>query len=455
MIRRFKRAALAALFSFSMLASMFAPAMATDRVQFLFGMNPPSSWHNFIQRYNRVGYGTLLWNLFGGATGGSYANLSIVATTGLTIAVQPSVTNTVGTVYQFLPEESNPFGGPGTTALPADPTQVFLQGQVAAGTQAPLTGATLTPPGTAGQSINYLIECQVQTVDATSQTVTFVTPQNQQTTGAANRDRKDIGGCQSKAGTAATTGSQVTPAVDAGWVGIGFVPVANGATSISGITMLTASKFNGFIAATSTGLPSWSGALPVVQGGSGSTTLAGSPFVVLSPSSQQTGSINVSGTISAGGVVNYGAAGIGSLPNGNAIGGGANLNLNTATGSNISFGSGASQALLLGTISAAGAQAAPTINSVNTLGFLPPVYTTGGAAFGTSSHIVTGQISAVSTSTTITLSGAAVFGGNNYVISVTDASASAANPAVSIISNSSFLFASTSGHVYNFFVFGQ
>lgn len=161
-----------------------------------------------------------------------------------------------------------------------------------------------------------------------------------------------------------------------------------------------------------------------------------------------------SSTLTANGVLALGAAGIGALPNGQAIDGGANLNLNTATGANISFGSGASQALLFGTMSASGLQIAPTINALNVLGNVPPVYSAAGAAYGSSIHIVGGQVTAVGSTTTVTLSGSAGFGGNNFFIGVMDASASVANPAVTLISNTSFSFASTSAHVYNYFVFG-
>jgi hypothetical protein len=266
---RFTRLILTVLVVLCAVFSLQAKAFATDRIQYYYSMNPPSSWSNLFQRYQRIGNGSILWAQLGGSTTGSYFNLSAVASSGLYVVVQPSVTNSVGSIFQFLPDDVNTYGGPGSTALPTDATQIELQGQISAPTAAI---GPLTAPGTTGQSINYLIECQVQTVDTTSQTITLVSPTGQQTLSTEPRDRKDIGVCQSKAGTAATTGSQTTPTVDSGWVPVSFVPVAYGATTISTTTPITTQLFNGFVQATSSGLPVWTGALPVAQGGTGSTT---------------------------------------------------------------------------------------------------------------------------------------------------------------------------------------
>lgn len=278
---------LAAIAAFFVALSLFTvPSDAMDRTQHLTGLNPPSTWMNQEQRDVRIGFGTAIWNMLGASGGswtGAYSDLSVVPVTGLFVAVGPTTANTVGAVYQLLAEETTGYGGfPSGVGvfLPADTTKVALQGLAASNTA---NIGPLNPPGTGGQSINYLLECQVQITDTTSQSVNIVSSGGSVTATAANRDRKDIVACQSKAGTAATTGSQTTPAVDAGWVAIGFAAVANGTVTITSgmITALTAQQFFGFVQASS----------------------LGSNAVLLSPSSQQSGNVNVSGTGTFGGAL--------------------------------------------------------------------------------------------------------------------------------------------------------
>jgi hypothetical protein len=430
-------AALAAFFIALTLIS--APTSAMDRTQHLTGLNPPSTWMNMEQRDVRIGSGAFWWNTLCGSNAsctGLYSNLSVVPVTGLFVAVGPTSTNTVGTLYQLLAEETSGYGGYPSgvgTFLPTDATKVMLQGTSTANTA---NIGPLTAGSSGGQSVDNLIECQVQTVDTTSQAINIVSPGGSVTATTGNRDRKDIIACQNKAGTSATTGSQTVPTVDAGWVAIGYVAVANGTVTITSgmITALATQQFYGFTPASA----------------------LGSNPVLLSPSSQQTGSINVSSSITAGTNLLFGSAGISALPNAPSVNAGVNLNLNTTTGQNVSFGSGAAQALLFGTISASGLQVAPTINGGNTLAFVPPVYTSTGATYSTGiMHMVKGQVTAVGATTTITLSGAAAFSTNDFFIGVFDASAAVSNPNVTLISTSSFSFASTNTHVYNWFAFGQ
>lgn len=106
-----------------------------------------------------------------------------------------------------------------------------------------LDAATLScpAPGTAGQSINYLIEAQYQDVDDTPVVLPYYNAANPalawsgpNNTGVPqNTFRRGKCAVQVKAGTAATTGSQVTPAADAGWTGFWVVTVANGQTTIT------------------------------------------------------------------------------------------------------------------------------------------------------------------------------------------------------------------------------
>jgi hypothetical protein len=104
-------------------------------------------------------------------------------------------------------------------------------------------------PSTAGQSIVYLIEAQVQQTDGgetllpyydvSNPTVAYMGPSGNGLENYTTRD--DLLVLQVKAGTAATTGSQVAPTADAGWTPLYTVTVAHGATSISGSNIAFAS----------------------------------------------------------------------------------------------------------------------------------------------------------------------------------------------------------------------
>lgn len=102
------------------------------------------------------------------------------------------------------------------------------------------TMSSLTAPITAGQSQNWLIEAQFIEADvspvvlayynAGSPAVPYTGPANAGTpNNTARTNRVQL---QWKAGTAATTGTQITPAPDASWFGVSVVTVANGQASI-------------------------------------------------------------------------------------------------------------------------------------------------------------------------------------------------------------------------------
>ena len=174
-----------ALIGVLLFCAVHAPASAMDRVQFLYGQNPPSSWANYAARYTRLGFGQLIFDLYAN-TSGFYSNLTPAPTSGLFVAIGPSSANTIGSLYQYLPEEATSFGGPGGTALPSDLNQIYLQGlsYTAGNPIGPLAIGT-----SGGQSVIDLIECKVQTIDQTSQTGTFVSTLGVVTTSAVNRDR--------------------------------------------------------------------------------------------------------------------------------------------------------------------------------------------------------------------------------------------------------------------------
>lgn len=96
-------------------------------------------------------------------------------------------------------------------------------------------------PGTAGQSINYLVQVAMSESDADLAVLQYYNAANptQPYSGAGGngvsqaQTRKCGVAVQVKAGTAATTGSQVTPTPDAGYIGLWVVTVANGQTTIT------------------------------------------------------------------------------------------------------------------------------------------------------------------------------------------------------------------------------
>jgi hypothetical protein len=100
---------------------------------------------------------------------------------------------------------------------------------------------TCNPPGTAGQSINYLVQAAYQDQDSGLVTLPYYNASNptQAWSGPNNSGaqqataRKGVISINAKAGIAATTGSQTTPAPDAGFTGLWVVTVANGQTTIT------------------------------------------------------------------------------------------------------------------------------------------------------------------------------------------------------------------------------
>lgn len=96
-------------------------------------------------------------------------------------------------------------------------------------------------PATAGFSVNYLVQIAYQDIDggatvlpyynASNPAVAYSGPNNSGT--ANNTVRKGACVIAAKAGASAATGTQVTPAPDAGYIGAYVVTVANGATTVT------------------------------------------------------------------------------------------------------------------------------------------------------------------------------------------------------------------------------
>ena len=137
-----------------------------------------------------------------------------------------------GAIYSNVNVDGSAYG-----SLSADTTnQIVKQGINLSPTQ-----LSCPAPGTVGQSINYLIEAQYQDVDAGSTILPYYNSSNPSVAynGPANSGTSQYtirqGKCilTVKAGVAATTGTQVTPTPDSGYVGLWVVTVANGQTTIT------------------------------------------------------------------------------------------------------------------------------------------------------------------------------------------------------------------------------
>jgi len=137
----------------------------------------------------------------------------------------------LGRIYSPLAVDTGTYG-----SLPADPTVILKQGILAA----PVTLNTPAPV-TAGFSINYLVEAQYADVDGNSSVLAFYNAANPASPlagpgglgASSTTQRFGTAAVQIKAGIAATTGTQTTPAPDSGFVGLYVVTVANGAVTIT------------------------------------------------------------------------------------------------------------------------------------------------------------------------------------------------------------------------------
>jgi hypothetical protein len=135
------------------------------------------------------------------------------------------------------------------SSLPADTThQIIKQGLM-------LNTATFTCPAplTVGQSVNYLIEVAQEDIDGSPVVLPFYNPSapNVAFSGPAgagttnNTVRQSAAIVQIKTGVAATSGNQVTPSADPGFVGMFVVTVAFGQTTITStsISQLASAPF--------------------------------------------------------------------------------------------------------------------------------------------------------------------------------------------------------------------
>jgi hypothetical protein len=176
------------------------------------------------------------------------------------------------------------------------------------------TSFTLAPPVTSGRSVNYLIQAALQESDANPVVLPYYNAANpaQPYSGptnsgvAQNTNRIQRVQLQLKAGASANTGSQTTPPIDNGWVGLYVVTLAYGQTTISGtsITQLPTAPFIG-----------WK--LPMLRPGFGTGVQS---FLLSGNFTVPAGVIQAEVEVWGGGSGTYASAG--SIPSGGGSGGG-------------------------------------------------------------------------------------------------------------------------------------
>jgi hypothetical protein len=138
----------------------------------------------------------------------------------------------VGTIYQVDEVDASAYGSLGTDTAKTITKQGILD--VA-------QTLTITPPVTTGFSQVYLVQATLQDADDGSTVLSYfnTTNSDQPFAGPANSGTSQftIRRCKCvvalKAGTAATTGTQITPTPDAGFVGLYAITVANGASQVT------------------------------------------------------------------------------------------------------------------------------------------------------------------------------------------------------------------------------
>ena len=180
----------------------------------------------FAQKASMVGLAKLAAALLGTAT---FANgLTVVPNSpaALNVLVNP------GEIYSLVNMDSTAY-----SSIAADTSHQIVKQGIS------LDQVTLAcaAPGTAGMSINYLIEAAFAEVDASPVVLPYYNASNPATaySGPANagttQNTRRMGqvALVAKAGVAAATGSQTTPSADSGYVGLCVVTVAYGQTQIT------------------------------------------------------------------------------------------------------------------------------------------------------------------------------------------------------------------------------
>lgn len=192
-----------------------------DRVIVYPGQTPAETDILAGQKFTMTALAMLAQSVMG--TGTVIDGLACTPGGGLTVQIGP------GQILSLAAADASAYSSLGT-----DSSQMLKQGLI-------LSPAALScpAPGMAGQSINYLIEAQLQDIDSGSAVLQYynsATGAPYNGPGGSGASQATVRSCacvlQVKAGTAAITGSQASPSPDGGWAPVAVVTVANGQTSI-------------------------------------------------------------------------------------------------------------------------------------------------------------------------------------------------------------------------------
>ena len=177
-------------------------------------------------RHAMVALGALMRAVLG--TAPVIDGLAVEATTPPTMAVQVAA----GSITQLATVDAAAYG-----SLAADAASALVKMGI---NLVPVFFA-VSPPTTSGQSVTHLVEAAFQEADIDAVVLPYYNAANPAqpylgpgNTGVAQNTRRvQLVQIQVKAGVPATTGTQVAPAVDAGWVGLATVTIAHGQTSVA------------------------------------------------------------------------------------------------------------------------------------------------------------------------------------------------------------------------------
>jgi hypothetical protein len=197
-----------------------------DRNWYYLSEQPTDTIFMTAERAHMIALGYLAQGIIGTAT--VVDGLGCIPTVPASLAVQILP----GSIYQQEPVDTVAYGSLGTDAV----DQIIKQGIIL-----PTTSLTLTPPGTSGQAVNYLIQAEVFEQDTNNVVLGYFNSANPLVPfsgpGGFGASQPTIRQCTvslvAKSGVAATAGTQLTPAPDAGFVGLWVVTVANGATALT------------------------------------------------------------------------------------------------------------------------------------------------------------------------------------------------------------------------------
>ncbi|HEX8894479.1 MAG TPA: hypothetical protein VF783_14205 [Terriglobales bacterium] len=197
-----------------------------DRVLVYPGSIPRSVDLLQTNRNVMIGLGMLAQEMLGTSTIASGFACTPTSPAGLAVLVAP------GRLYSLQAVDPLAY-----STLAADLTDLIVKQGILS------TSTTLScpAPATSGQSVNYLVEVAFTETDTNAAVLPYYNSVNpsQPFSGPSNNGsanyttRQDTVLLQVKAGTPATTGSQVTPAPDSGYVGLFVVTVAYGQTTVT------------------------------------------------------------------------------------------------------------------------------------------------------------------------------------------------------------------------------